>query len=434
METRYYEGCAREGPIRCIFLAEFHSVAGPRVACQFPEEYMSKEYFDTINTYIIPKPQLQRHSMTINALGHKVIGYPIMIENERFERNAYLFNICFICDSWSRTAQYEPVVKKLGEHLCLLEEESRFITEGQSRLPTFLAHILHDLNTHRESTILEGDTVLHLKVIDIREDPPLVADHDVPVIISSIGLPRPEQPQSDDSFEGPSSPTPCQSTFNSEVDKNVFDKDADWDLTTRQLIPFINGYNHVLKIAAVSNMDKELVKSCIRNLIYFGMVSLVPILKYSNMYRTTPAIGRMFNDPELQQACLNYISQGLDEHDKYAFQPKLVEVQKILCSLKQGTTLRDVSDKLILDFGCKFDIKRLIIFALLHELIVCLRRYPVYLPAQSTFHGTMGEGSRLRKYLNGMNSDDEICCKARVDLPTLDKFIESDPAITVIWK
>lgn len=34
METRYYEGCGREGPIRCIFLGEFHPVAGPKIACQ----------------------------------------------------------------------------------------------------------------------------------------------------------------------------------------------------------------------------------------------------------------------------------------------------------------------------------------------------------------------------------------------------------------
>lgn len=34
METRYYEGCGRQGPIRCIFLGEFHPVAGPKISCQ----------------------------------------------------------------------------------------------------------------------------------------------------------------------------------------------------------------------------------------------------------------------------------------------------------------------------------------------------------------------------------------------------------------
>ncbi|CAH2226858.1 jg2214 [Pararge aegeria aegeria] len=66
METRYYEGCGREGPIRCIFLGEFHPVAGPKISCQFPEDYVSKELFDAISAYIIPKPQIQKCTMTIH--------------------------------------------------------------------------------------------------------------------------------------------------------------------------------------------------------------------------------------------------------------------------------------------------------------------------------------------------------------------------------
>lgn len=29
-----YEGCGREGPIRSIFLSEFHPVHGSRISCQ----------------------------------------------------------------------------------------------------------------------------------------------------------------------------------------------------------------------------------------------------------------------------------------------------------------------------------------------------------------------------------------------------------------
>lgn len=41
METRYYEGCGREGPIRCIFLGEFHPVAGPKISCQVRQFFFS---------------------------------------------------------------------------------------------------------------------------------------------------------------------------------------------------------------------------------------------------------------------------------------------------------------------------------------------------------------------------------------------------------
>lgn len=32
--AQFYEGCGREGPIRCIFLSEFHPVAGSKITCQ----------------------------------------------------------------------------------------------------------------------------------------------------------------------------------------------------------------------------------------------------------------------------------------------------------------------------------------------------------------------------------------------------------------
>ena len=50
METRYYEGCGREGPIRCIFLGEFHPVAGPKISCQvsFPCNFVVYKYFKNL--------------------------------------------------------------------------------------------------------------------------------------------------------------------------------------------------------------------------------------------------------------------------------------------------------------------------------------------------------------------------------------------------
>lgn len=38
-DARYFEGCGHEGPIRCIFLCEFHPVAGPKITCQVKYDY-----------------------------------------------------------------------------------------------------------------------------------------------------------------------------------------------------------------------------------------------------------------------------------------------------------------------------------------------------------------------------------------------------------
>jgi len=52
-----------------------------------------------------------------NVLGHKITGFPISISNKKYARNAFYFNLCFVCDAWARTVQYEGVVKKLAEYL-----------------------------------------------------------------------------------------------------------------------------------------------------------------------------------------------------------------------------------------------------------------------------------------------------------------------------
>ncbi|XP_059059808.1 GATOR complex protein NPRL2-like isoform X1 [Achroia grisella] len=434
METRYYEGCGREGPIRCIFLGEFHPIAGPKISCQFPEDYISKEVFDSISAYIIPKPQIQKCTMTINALGHKIVGYPIRIDNSRYERNVYLFNLCFVCDSWSKTVQYEPVVKKLGEHLTIMEEETRFVSSGCTKLPTLLAHLLHDLNTHRKATLVEGDTVMHLKVLEVRKDPSPVNDHDVPVLVASVGLPRPGRPQRTTPPEG--AEVPHREHLDLDLDDEEpfeVDLDADWDLTTRQLLPYINGYNHVSKIAADTNVEKTLVKSCIQNLLYYGVVTLIPVLKFSNMYRATPSLSRLFSDHELQKSCLAFITMGYENKEK----PKLSDVLGILCALQQGTTLRAVSERFCNTVPATLDIRRLVVFAQMHGLIKCLKRYPVYIrspPRPNGFTNRADPMTGIRRLFTGRHCADEICCLARIELAALDQIIEEDPNVAIIWR
>lgn len=41
-----------------------------------------------------------------------------------------------------------------------MEEETRFVSSGSTKLPTLLAHLLHDLNTHRKATLVGKYTCL----------------------------------------------------------------------------------------------------------------------------------------------------------------------------------------------------------------------------------------------------------------------------------
>lgn len=105
-------------PLKCILLCEFHATAGPTIAAQVPDSYITKDVFAIVNRYIIPKLQLERSFLSVNLLGHKILGYPVRIDNPLlYARNAFYFNVCFVFEPSTRTVCYEPVVRKLTEYM-----------------------------------------------------------------------------------------------------------------------------------------------------------------------------------------------------------------------------------------------------------------------------------------------------------------------------
>ena len=61
-----------------------------------------------------------------NALGNKIMGCPVCIDNPKYARNALIFNLCFVFDTTSQPRRYEPVVKKLASYLVALEVSDGF--------------------------------------------------------------------------------------------------------------------------------------------------------------------------------------------------------------------------------------------------------------------------------------------------------------------
>ncbi|XP_073959462.1 GATOR1 complex protein NPRL2-like [Choristoneura fumiferana] len=151
------------------------------------------------------------------------------------------------------------------------------------------------------------------------------------------------------------------------------------------------------------------------------------------MYRATPNLSQLFSDHELQKSCLSFITNGSDSKEK----PSMSDVLAILCALQQGTTLRAVCERYAAAARPAFDIRQLILFAQLHGFIKCLKRFPVYIrpPSRSNGFNRRPEAAPgLRRLFTGRLCADEICCLARLDLPTLDQIIEDDPNVAVIWR
>ncbi|KAL1451648.1 hypothetical protein WDU94_006006, partial [Cyamophila willieti] len=201
------------------------------------------------------------------------------IEDNKYARNAFYFNLCIVCDSNARAIQYEPVVQKLSHTLRDLEMESSFLSTQQenpiarARLTNFLNTVMTDLNRNKVCKLTDGTISLYLKVIELRKDPPTVKDWDVPVLVK------------------PYKKIPHEK----------------WDLTTQKVLPFIDGHNHIMKISAKADVENNLVKACVQNLAFYDVIKLASLFQYSNIYAPTTKIHQLYSNKSLQDQCINCI-------------------------------------------------------------------------------------------------------------------------------
>lgn len=374
--------------IECIFFSEFHPTLGPKISYQVPEEYISRELFDTVQVYIITKPELQNKLITVTAMDKKLIGCPVCIEHKKYSRNALLFNLGFVCDAQAKTCALEPIVKKLAGYLKTLELESGFISneESKQRLVPIMTYLRKELNTTGECSLpIDESNTMHLKVIELRAAPPTAQEYDVPVFTE---------------------------------DKEEF-CNAQWDLTTQQILPYIDGFRHIQKISAEADVELNLVRIAIQNLMYYGVVTLVSIFQYSNVYCTTPRVQELIHDKALQDECVSYVSKpGLKR-------PSLRDVFQLYCGLSPGTTVRDLIARHTLQLQ-RVDERKLIQFGLMKNLIRRLQKYPVKV--------SRDERSPPARLYTGSHTYDEICCKTGMSYRELDERLDSDPNIIVCLK
>ena len=382
--------------IDCIMFCEFDPVAGPRIAYQSPEDFISKGQFDSIAPYVITKPQLQHTLITLKAFDYKFLGFSVGIENAKYSRNALLFNVCFVLDEEICTDKYEGVVKKLVAYLKTLERESGFISQEATRnkIQLMLTDILHGLNRKGECNIkIDGSNTIYLKLVHGHGHPPAVLDHHVPVLL---------------------------------WDKREIAA-SHWDLTSQKILEFIDGCNHIQKIAAVAEMDLNIVRSAVQILLFHGVVNIIPVFLYSNMYALTPEINNLSMDKDMQRDCIQRVAEDVSNL------PKFRDVFMLYCGMSPGITIKDLCARHDMK-EMRVNPRFLVQYGLLRKIIYRLNKYPVLVSEPSS-----PKVKYISKWLNGSFSCDEIVCKVfaagePITYQELDMITENDPAVVCIWK
>merc|ERR1711988_1366691 len=154
---------------------------GPLVRCQWPRDFLSKEKFDSLSSFIIPKNELQAQTITVNCLGYKISGYPTYLHDKRYRRNYLLFNLCVVCFPWSRTVQFEPFVRKLSQFFVNLEKESFLLSSGiedehddkVEQIEDMLKQVYCDVNNLGPCVLEYGQNSLQLSVVPMESGEPV---------------------------------------------------------------------------------------------------------------------------------------------------------------------------------------------------------------------------------------------------------------------
>ncbi|KAJ3061355.1 Nitrogen permease regulator 2, partial [Rhizoclosmatium hyalinum] len=341
----------RFAPIKAIFYSEFHPIQGPVVVYSVPEGSVVSGrpnethkddivIFEHVSEYVIPKPALCNRLVSLTATSSRtIIGHPVSIEDAKYERNAFLFNLVFVFDSNDKTQPYEQVVRKMSRILRSLELESGLLSNKDTKPKVFsiMDQLLQDLNTYFECRINISDVeAINLKLFQSRAPPATVHDWQVPVQVYHLA--------------------------------RIVDRL--WDMTILRVIPFINGALSVKRISEIADVELGLVRLSIQHLLYYGCVKLVDIFQYSNIYTLkSNNMLTLLENEDLQYEMLAFVRK--DESTTF---PTLFT---LLSSLKPGLTVKEWCEEHDVR-SLNIDIRRLFVFGVLNNFLYRVHKYPVF--------------------------------------------------------
>lgn len=78
-------------------------------------------HFDDVSQYVIPRSELCGRVVICSTRAHRIIGFPIELAGEKYARNYFKFNICFVFESGADLSCYEPIVRKISRVLVACE-------------------------------------------------------------------------------------------------------------------------------------------------------------------------------------------------------------------------------------------------------------------------------------------------------------------------
>ncbi|KAG5354014.1 hypothetical protein C0989_009710 [Termitomyces sp. Mn162] len=232
--------------IQSVFYSVFDVQQGPKIVAQVPEGLIAVP--ESLATPTSPVDYHREPARSISSSSGPFIfhfddvskyvippSFPVELKG-KYDRNYFRYNLCFVFDRSADLSCYEPIVRKVSRVLSSCEKESGFLhnPETSAAIPAILEQLYEDLNSYSETSIaIDRFNSIELKIFPFYPNPPQVQDWMVPLALINIS-------------------------------KRVEDN---WDLTMVKVAKFIDGTNHVSRIAYLANCDITLTRQAISHLL-----------------------------------------------------------------------------------------------------------------------------------------------------------------------
>lgn len=114
------------------------------------------------------------------------------------------------------------------------------------------------------------------------------------------------------------------------------------------------------------------MKKCVRQLLYYGCVTMIDIFLHSNIYAVTPRIALIANDPKLQAECAMYITKSGKAP------PPFSKIFALYCSMQPSLRMSDFC-VVYAESLASIDVRRFTTFGLIHSFLRRVHRYPIHI-------------------------------------------------------
>lgn len=258
---------------------------------------------------------------------------------------------------------------------------------------------------------------------------------------------------------------------------NFFAKNLIFFFNFPQILPYINGFNHIARIASLADVALGLALQCIRHLILFGVATVIPVFQYCNIYRPTPKLRQLATCKQLQQRCIEQCTKINIRKNIPGPKAKVRDVFRIFASMAHGATFGELCVRFN-PSALNINERKMVLFGLLEGLIRRVDKYPItvqrnvfydYEPVRQSNNNTGSQplpryprersaskvsevltngGDRLIRtnersqssnnqsyhYYNGLKSYDEICTKRGISCQQLDAQLSKDHHVIVLLR